>query len=98
VVGPLCGSSTREITAVTDVNLVLSYDMSGCPALAPHLALITAGNRFVVAETGDATFTGGSWIALADGFSIESGGTFTAAFDAALTPFAWVQDDITSWR
>jgi len=41
VVGPLCGSSTREITAVTDVNLVLSYDMSGCPTLAPYLALIT---------------------------------------------------------
>ena len=54
---------------------------------------ITAGNSFVVAGTGDATFTAGSWIALVNGFSVQTGGTFTAEIDAALTPFAWVQDD-----
>lgn len=42
VVAPLCGSPTREITAVTDVNLVLSYDLSGCPVLAPVLGLLSA--------------------------------------------------------
>jgi hypothetical protein len=83
-VGSSCVAATDLVLETDTVTGVEAFE--GCNS-------ITAGNSFVVAGTGDATFTAGSWIALADGFSIESGGTFTAAIDAALTPFAWVQDD-----
>jgi len=83
-VGSSCVAATDLVLETDTVTGVEAFE--GCNS-------ITAGNSFVVAGTGDATFTAGSWIALADGFSVESGGTFTAALDAALTPFAWVQDD-----
>lgn len=54
---------------------------------------ITAGNNFVVASSGDATFTAGRRITLQNGFSVQSGGKLTAQIDPSMTAFAWVEDD-----
>jgi hypothetical protein len=83
-VGSSCVAATDLVLETDIVTGAESFE--GCNS-------ITAGNSFVVAGTGDATFTAGSCIALESGFSVQSGGAFTAAIDAALTPFAWVQDD-----
>ncbi len=83
-VGSSCVAATDLVLELDTVTGVEAFE--GCNS-------ITAGNDFGVAGTGDATFTAGSWIALESGFSIETGGSFTAAIDASLTPFAWVQDD-----
>jgi hypothetical protein len=84
-VGSSCVADTDTVVPAQTVTGVETFE--GCNS-------ITAGSGgFIVGGTGDATFTAGSWITLVDGFSVETGGTFTAEIDAALTPFAWVQDD-----
>lgn len=45
---------------------------------------ITAGAGFVVASSGDVTFRAGQRIALGDGFSVQSGGHFSAGVDPVL--------------
>ena len=47
-------------------------------------ATITAGPAFTVQPTGDLTFRAGSTIVLEDGFSVGSGGSFTAEIDPNL--------------
>ena len=84
-VGSSCVADEDAVLSAQTVNGVATFE--GCNS-------ITAGSGgFTVSGTGDATFSAGNWIALESGFSVESAGTFTAAIDAALTPFAWVQDD-----
>ena len=84
-VGSSCISDADAVLPPQTVTGIDTFE--GCNS-------ITAGSGgFIVAGTGDVTFTAGNWIALESGFSVQSGGSFTAAIDAALTPFAWVQDD-----
>jgi hypothetical protein len=54
---------------------------------------ITAGSDFTVGDGGDVAFTAGEGIVLQNGFSIQTGGAFTAALDAGLGYSAFVQDD-----
>jgi hypothetical protein len=83
-VGSSCTAASDEVLYNDTVTGIEPFE--GCNS-------ITAGNDFVVASGGDATFTAGSWIALQNGFSVESGGTFTANIDPSMTAFAWVQDN-----
>jgi hypothetical protein len=84
-VGSSCIADEDAVLPAQTVSGVATFE--GCNS-------ITAGaGGFTVTGTGDATFTAGNWIALESGFSVLSGGVFTAEIDAALTPFAWVQDD-----
>jgi hypothetical protein len=88
------GTYGLEVTVgsscTSDADLLLSgagtitTDQEGCDT-------ITAGNGTSV--SGTVTFTAGTAIAFTNGFSVANGSDFTAAIDATLTPFAWVQDD-----
>jgi len=49
-----------------------------------------------VLSSGDVTFQAGDRIALENGFSVASGGIFTAALDQGMTGRAYVQDDSPS--
>ena len=71
-----------ELQTVTDAGQLFE----GCVTL-------TAGNDFVIAGTGSATFTAGSAIVLENGFAVEAGGSFTAVIDSNDVPFAYVQDN-----
>jgi hypothetical protein len=51
----------------------------GCPS-------ITAGPDFTIASPGDVTFQASEWIALSNGFSVETGAALTAIIDPLLTP------------
>jgi len=84
-VGSSCVEDSDRVLPAQTVSGVQTFE--GCNS-------VTAGNGgFIVSGSADVTFTAGSWIALESGFGVQSGGAFTAAIDAALTPFAWVQDD-----
>jgi hypothetical protein len=84
-VGSSCVADEDAVLPAQTVSGLATFE--GCNS-------ITAGaGGFTVTGTGGATFTAGNWIALESGFSVLSGGVFTAEIDAALTPFAWVQDD-----
>ncbi len=71
-----------ELQTVTDTGQLFA----GCVTL-------TAGNDFVIAGGGGATFTAGSTVVLENGFAVEAGGQFTAAIDSSAAPFAYVQDN-----
>jgi hypothetical protein len=66
--------------------LVLSGDTVTTTALYQGCPSITAGPDFTVASPGDVTFEAGEWIALRNGFSVETGAAFTAAIDRSLLP------------
>lgn len=84
-VGSSCVEDSDRVLPAQTVSSVQTFE--GCNS-------VTAGNGgFIVSGSADVRFTAGSWIALESGFGVQSGGAFTAAIDAALTPFAWVQDD-----
>jgi len=85
------GSYGLEVTVSTcagaqDLNLsgTISADETACDT-------ISTGDPTTI--SGNVTLTAGTSIALGNGFSVPSGSTLTAAIDATLTPFAWVQDD-----
>jgi hypothetical protein len=85
------GSYGLELTVSTcagaqDLNLsgTISSDETACNT-------ITTGDPTTV--SGTVTLTAGTSIAFGNGFSVANGSDFTAAIDATLTPFAWVQDD-----
>ena len=54
---------------------------------------IVAGGSFSVAAGSAVTFTAGRVIALRDGFTVDSGGSFASAIDRSLDPYGWVGDD-----
>jgi hypothetical protein len=86
-VGSSCTSAADPVFDSETVSGAESFE--GCNTLTAH-------TNFVVKGSGDATLTAGKKITLGNGFSVESGGTFTAVIDASLTPFAFVQDDSPS--
>ena len=51
----------------------------GCPS-------VTAGPAFTIASPGDVTFEAGQWIALRNGFAVQTGAAFTATIDPSLLP------------
>jgi hypothetical protein len=84
-VGTTCAAdwdAHYELQTVTETGQLFE----GCVTL-------TAGNDFVIAGTGSATFTAGSTIVLENGFAVEAGGSFTAVIDSNDAPFAYVQDN-----
>jgi hypothetical protein len=85
------GTYGLEVTVTTcagaqDLNLsgTISADETACDT-------ISTGDPTTV--SGTVTLTAGTSISFGNGFSVTSGSDFTAAIDATLTPFAWVQDD-----
>ncbi len=84
-VGSTCSADTDayyELQTVTETGQLFE----GCVTL-------TAGNDFVIAGSGAATFAAGSRIVLQNGFAVQAGGSFTAVIDSSLAPFAYVQDN-----
>jgi hypothetical protein len=56
-------------------------------------ASITAGDNFVIANGGSATFAAADVIVLRSGFAVDPGGLFTAAIDPSLSHLSYVRDD-----
>ena len=83
-------SCTSDADLVLDDFGTVSTDQEGCDT-------ITAGGSTTgTTVSGTVTFTAGTSMTFTNGFSVASGSDFTAAIDATLTPFAWVQDDSPS--
>ena len=91
------GARMNVGSACTSANdVVLQNETVVAPRMIEGCRSITAGTSFVIAAGGTTTFTAGSEIVLQNGFSVDSGGTFTAVIDRTLMPFAHVQDDYPS--
>ncbi len=85
-VGKTC--TAGDHTVVPDQNVGGTVTFEGCLSL-------TAADVDVL-SSGDVTFQAGDRITLKNGFSVASGGNFTAAVDQGMTGRAYVQDNSPS--
>jgi hypothetical protein len=91
------GSYGLEVSIGTCSGSVTEIILSDPPAPGPlsveACLSITAGGAFAVADGSVVSFTAGRMIALYDGFTVETGGSFASIIDATLDPHGWVRDD-----